>query len=103
MNGQKVSIYLQQLIQHLSVATSTKTDGARKESFANEGCSYPPVPVDHKLLQCSGAKSKLADAIWRQVDSEHKDKPAVTDAISTDEARVKTMQIIERGLLDKIR
>ena len=71
MNGEKVSVYPQPLFQHLSVATSTKTDGARQESFAYELCSEPPSLFDHKLFQCSGAKSELAGAIWRQVDSEH--------------------------------
>ena len=32
--------------------------------------------------QCSGAKSELADVIRRQVDSEHKEKLAVTSAHS---------------------
>ena len=39
MNGEKVSVYLQLLFQHLSVASSTKTDDARQESFAYELCS----------------------------------------------------------------
>ena len=39
MNGEKVSVYLQPLFQHLSVASSTKTDDARQESFAYELCS----------------------------------------------------------------
>ena len=33
MNGEKVSVYLQPLFQHLSVTTCTKTDGARQKSF----------------------------------------------------------------------
>ena len=39
MNGEKASVYLQLLFQHLSVASSTKTDDARQESFAYELCS----------------------------------------------------------------
>ena len=39
MNGEKVSVYLQLLFQNLSVASSTKTDDARQESFAYELCS----------------------------------------------------------------
>ena len=39
MNGEKVSVYLQLLFQHLSVASSIKTDDARQESFAYELCS----------------------------------------------------------------
>ena len=31
MKGEKVSVYLQPLYQHLSVITSTKTDGTRQE------------------------------------------------------------------------
>ena len=77
INREKVSVYPQQLFQRLSVATSTKTDGARQQSFAHELCSYLPALFDHKLFLCSEAKSKLADAIWRQVDSEHIESPAV--------------------------
>ena len=39
MDGEKVSVYLQPLFQHPSVASSTKTDDARQESFAYELCS----------------------------------------------------------------
>ena len=39
LKGDKVSVYLQLLFQHLSVASSTKTDDARQESFAYELCS----------------------------------------------------------------
>ena len=39
MNGGKVSVYPQLLFQHLSVASSTKTDDARQESFAFGLCS----------------------------------------------------------------
>ena len=39
MDGEKVSVYLQPLFKHLSVASSTKTDDARQQSFAYELCS----------------------------------------------------------------
>ena len=39
MNGEKVSVYLKPLFQHLSVASSTKTEDARQESFAYDLCS----------------------------------------------------------------
>ena len=39
MNAANVSVYPQPLFQHLSVASSTQTDGARQESFAYELCS----------------------------------------------------------------
>ena len=39
MNGEKVSVYLQPLFQHLSVASSTKTGDTRQELFAYELCS----------------------------------------------------------------
>ena len=39
MNEEKVSVYPNPLFQRLSMATSTKTDGARQESFAYELCS----------------------------------------------------------------
>ena len=39
MNGEKVSVYLLLLFQHLSVASSTKADDARQELFAYELCS----------------------------------------------------------------
>ena len=39
MNEKKVSVYLQPLYQHLSVAISTETDDTRQESFAYELCS----------------------------------------------------------------
>ena len=105
MNEEKVSVNPRLLFQRLSVATSTKTDRAGQESFTYKLCSYPPVFFDHRLLWCSEAKSELADAIWRQVDSEHVEKPAVvcrqceTDDMSTGEAWVKIRQSIDRGLL----
>ena len=39
MTGEKVSVYPQPLFQRPSVASSTKTDGAKQESFADELCS----------------------------------------------------------------
>ena len=105
MNGEKVSVNQQLLFQRLSVATSTKRDGASQESFAYELCSNPPALSDHKLFHCSGAKSEFADAIWRQVDLEYTEKPAIictqreTDDISTDETWVKIRQIIDRASL----
>ena len=105
VNGEKVSVNPQLLFQRLSVATSTQTDEARQEAFSYELCSYPPALFDHKLFQRSGAKSELADAIWRQVDLEHIEKPAVvfpqrgTNDISTSEAHVTTRQIIDGGSL----
>ena len=74
---------------------------ARQEAFSNELCSYPPALFDHKPIQCSGAMSELADAIWRQVDLEHIEKPSVvfpqreTNDISIREAHVTTRQIID--------
>ena len=38
MNEEKVSVYLQPLFQHLTVASSTKTDDARQELFVYELC-----------------------------------------------------------------
>ena len=105
MNGVKVSVNPQLLFQRLSVATSTQTDEARQKASSYELCSYPPALFDHKLFQRSGAKSELADAIWRQVDLEHIEKPAVvfpqheTNNISTGEAHVTTRQIIDGGSL----
>ena len=105
INGEKVSVNQQLLFQRLSVATSTKKDGASQESFAYELCSSPPALSDHKLFHYSGAKSKLSDAIWRQVDSEHTEKPTIvcaqreTDYISTDKAWVKIRQIIDGASL----
>ena len=87
-----------------ATATATQTDEARQEAFSYELCSYPPTHFDHKLFQCSGAKSELADAIWRQVDLEHIEKPAAvfpqreTNDISIGEAHV-TRQIIDGGSL----
>ena len=46
-------------------------------SFAYELCPYPPAIFDHKLFQCSGVKYGLTNVIWRQVDREHIEKPAV--------------------------
>ena len=94
MNGEKASVNPQLLFQRLSVATSTQTDEARQEAFSYELCSYPPALYDHKLFQRSGVNSELADDIWRQVDLEHIEKPAVvfpqheTNDISTGEAHV---------------
>ena len=73
------------------------------DSLCYELWSYPFALFDHKLFQRSGAKSKLADAIWMQVDLEHIEKPAVvfpqreTNDISTGEAHVTTRQIIDGG------
>ena len=38
MNGTNVSAYPQLLFQHRSVASSSKSEGARQESFADELC-----------------------------------------------------------------
>ena len=105
VNREKVSVNQQLLFQRLSVATSTWRDGTRQESFAYELCSNPPALSDHELFHCSGAGNELADAIWRKVDSEHTEKPAIvctqreTYDISTDEARVKIRQSIDRASL----
>ena len=78
---------------------------ARQEAFSYELCSYSPALFDHKPTQRSGAKSGLADAIWRQVDLEHIEKPAVvfpqreTNDISIREAHATTRQIIDGGSL----
>ena len=92
MNGEKVSVNHQLLFQRLSVATSTKRDGTSQESFAYELCSNHPALFDHKPFHCSGIKSELNDATWKQVDSEQTEKAAIvcaqcgTDDINTDEA-----------------
>ena len=92
VNRDRASVNPQLLFQCLGVATSTKTDDARQESFAYNICSCTPALFDRKLFQCSGAKSELADAIWRLGDSEHIQKPTVvcpqhkTDDISVVEA-----------------
>ena len=103
VNGKKVSVNLRLLFQRLSVATSTQTDEARQEAFSYKLWSYSPALFDHKLFQRSGVKSELA--IWRQVDLEHIEKPAVvfpqheTNDISTGEAHVTMRQIIDGGSL----
>ena len=105
VNGEKVSANPQLLFQRLSVDTSTKTDGARQEWIAYELYSCPPTLFNYKLFQCSGAKTEFANVIQRLGDSEHIEKPTVvcpqceTDDISTDEAWIKTRQIIDRGSL----
>ena len=60
VNGEKVSVNPQLLFQRLCVATSTKRDEARQQSFAYELCSCPPALFDHKLYDLIGKKNS-----WR--------------------------------------
>ena len=94
MNGEKESVYVQPLFQHLSVTTSTKTAGARQESFL---MSY--AHSLHPSLTTNSSNAVEPRACWRHTEAsrfrtQRKACSNVcpqreTDYISTDEAWVK--------------
>ena len=108
LKGENLSVYLLLLFQHLSVASSTKTDDVRQESFAYElRCMFiASIPLWLKTLPMQLSQEW---ACWRHMDAsrfrtERKARSNVcpqreTDDISTEEAWVKTRQSIDRGLL----